>query len=167
MKTYIILILVGFLPVLSCSRTDTSFYDKVLSDFSDKSYFIALDIKSSAYKGRVIIENNDLYNYLNKTESWDKISYKSKLEKILIHSRKLKVNSTDLIKWKFIRVNEVNNVYLNANKGMNSFIATYFEGVLFRYDVNEEEMHAVINQLFYWKIPVRFDKLSGQLMLEN
>jgi hypothetical protein len=139
----------------------------VLDDFGNKSYFIALNLKSTVYKGRVIIENNDLYNYLNKTRAWDKISYKSKLESILIHRRTLIVNSTDLIKWKFIRVSEVNNVYLNANKGINSFISSYFEGTLFKYDVREDEMHAVINQLFYWKIPVRFDNVTGQLMLDN
>ena len=166
MKTYMILIMILLLP-FSCSSSDTSFFDKVLGDFSNKSYFIALDIRSSDNKGRVIIENNNLYNCFNRTMGWDKTTYKSKLIKILVHRRTLDVKNTDLIKWKFIKVKDVNNVYFNANKGGNSFVANYFDGSLFRYDVNEEEMNAVINQLFYWKIPVRFDSVTGELMLDD
>lgn len=167
MKTRIYLFALLLLTFSSCSRTDNSFYNKVLGDFSNKSYFIALDIRSNDYKGRVIIENNDLYKCLNETKGWDKTIYHSKLLKILVHRRTLNVEKTDLIKWKFIKVKDVNNVYFRASKGVNSFIADYFNGTLFKYNVNEEEMYAVINQLFYWKIPVRFDSITGELILDN
>ncbi len=167
MKTHSIFILLFVMLFSSCSTNDTAFYDKVVSDFDVTTYFIAIDIRSSAYNGRVIIENNDLYNFLNKTKGWDTLSYKSNMKKILVHRRVLKINNTDLLKWKFIQVKEVTSVYLNANKGANSFIKNYFNGSVFKYGVDYEEMHAVINQLFYWKIPVKFDNVSGELLLEN
>ena len=166
MKTYSI-ILLSVLLLSSCSTNNNAFYDKVLSDFGVTSYFIALDISSSAYTGRVIIENNDLYNFMNKTKGWDKKSYGQKMKKILVHRRVLKINDTDLLKWKFIQVKEVTNVYLNVNKGTNNFIKNYFNGSMFKYEVDFDEMHAVINQLFYWNIPVKFDSVSGELLLDN
>ena len=104
MRIYSIFTLLFVILFSSCSTNNTAFYDKVLSDFDVTSYFIAIDIRSSAYNGRVIIENNDLYNFLNKTKGWDRKSYKSGMKKILVHRRVLKINNTDLLKWKFIQV---------------------------------------------------------------
>jgi hypothetical protein len=165
MKNSSFLILVSFLSLLSCSKTDTSFYDKVLSDFGKNSYFIALDVKASSYKGRVIIQNNDLYGFLNKTRSWDSASYVTNMEKILIHRKALTIHNTDLSIWKFRQVKEINSVYLKAGKGVNSFIENYFEGKVLKSSIMEDEMNAVINQLFYWYIPARFDNLSGELLI--
>jgi hypothetical protein len=167
MKIYSIFTLLFVILFSSCSTNNTAFYDKVLSDFDVTSYFIAIDIRSSAYNGRVIIENNDLYNFLNKTKGWDRKSYKSGMKKFLVHRRVLKINNTDLLKWKFIQVKEITSVYLNSSKGVNSFIKNYFNGSVFKYEVDFDEMHAVINQLFYWKIPVKFDNVSRELLLEN
>jgi hypothetical protein len=167
MKTFSIITLLSALLFSSCSTNNNAFYDKVLSDFGVRSYFIALDISSSAYNGRVIIENNDLYNFMNKTKGWDKKRYSSGMKKILVRKRVLKINDTDLLKWKFIQVKEITSVYLNTNKGANTFIKNYFNGSVFKYEVDFDEMHAVINQLFYWKIPVKFDNVSGELLLDN
>lgn len=167
MKIYSILILLPLMLFSSCSTNNSAFYDKVLSDFDINSCFIAFDIKSSAYNGRVIIENNDLYSFLNKTKGWDKINYKSNMKKIIVHRRVLRINNADLSKWKFLQVKEITSVYMNTNKGANSFIKNYFNGSVFKYEVNSEEMHAVINQLFYWKIALKFDNVTGELLLED
>ncbi len=89
MKKYYGYLLLFFMLLLSCSKSNRAFYDKVLSDFGTRSYFIALDIKSDFYKGRVLIENNDLYNFLNKTKGWDKERYKARMLKILAHKEHL------------------------------------------------------------------------------
>jgi hypothetical protein len=157
-----------FLAALfSCTEKNNSFYDKVLNDFGKHSDFIAIDIKSHQYKGRVIIENNDLYTLMNQTKAWDKAVYKQKIERLLMHRRSLNIGNTDLLKAKFLKVKQINNVYISASKGVNSFISDYFTGIVFNYSVAEDEMYAVINQLFYWNIPAKFDDVSGQLLLDN
>lgn len=167
MKRLSVLIFLCLTVFVSCTEKDNSFFDKVLSDFGQHSDFIAIDIRSHQYKGRVIIENNDLYTLLNTTKGWNKTVYKSKIEKLLLHRRTLNIGNTDLIKYKFFKVKEINKVYLSASKGVNSFLNDYFSGKVFNYSVAEEEMYAVINQLFYWNIPVKFDNISGQLLLDN
>jgi len=152
MKRLSFLLSVCIIAVLSCTDKDNSFYDKVLNDFSKHSDFIALDIKSHQYIGRVIIENNDLFTLLNNTKGWNKTIYKSKIEKLIIHRRTLNIGNTDLLKAKFLKVKEINE---------------YFSGKVFNYSVAEDEMYSVINQLFYWNISVKLDDISGQLLLDN
>jgi hypothetical protein len=151
----------------SCNNGNTAFYNTVLNDFDSSSYYVAFNIKSPDYKGRVIIENDDLYYFLNKTKGVDKSSYHSLMQKILTHRRNLKVDEKDLAKWKFIEVPLVSSVIFNANKGVNSFIAQYFDGVVLNAGLSYDEIHAVINQLFYWGIPIRVDPASHQLLLDN
>lgn len=167
MKRLSISLFVCFIAVFSCSEKDNSFFDKVLNDFGKHSDFIALDIKSHQYRGRVIIQNNDLFTLLNNAKGWDKAVYKSKIEKIIIHRRTLNIGNTDLLKAKFLKVKEINKVSLSASKGINSFLNEYFSGKVFNYSVAEDEMYSVINQLFYWNIPVKLDDISGQLLLDN
>jgi len=166
LKNYFFFLLLAVL-FCSCSNGNTAFYNTVLNDFDSSSYYVALNIKSPDYKGRVIIENNDLYHYLNQTKGVDKIKYHSMMQKILTHRRYLKVDDRDLLRWKFIKVTQVNSVIFNANKGVNSFIAQYFNGVVLNAGLSYDEIYSVINQLFYWGIPIRVDPISHQLLLDN
>lgn len=167
MKTTSVFCLLFVMLFFSCSKNNSPFYNKVLSDFDSTSYFIALDIRSPDYKGRVIIENNDLYSFLNKTKGWDKINYKSRMKKILVHSRVLDIDNRDLLKWKFFDVKDVTDVDVNSNKGVTAFLENYFDGTVFKYELQDDRMNAVINQLFYWHIPVKFDKVTGELLLDD
>lgn len=170
MKTYTALILFFCLILLSCSNNNNNnnaFYNKVLSDFNKSSDFIALNVKTRDYNGRVLIQNLDLYNYLHSVRGLDTSSYRTDMEKILARRRTLRLNSSDFLKWKFIKVKEMTNVYLNANKGINSFLEYYFDGTVFKYAVSLDEMNAVINQLFYWQVAVKFDGITGQLILDK
>lgn len=152
-------------PFVACTNTNSQFFNNVLSDFDSTSYFIALDIKSPYYKGRTIIENNSLYQFLHKTEEFDKAKYKSFMNRILIHNLTLKVKERDIELWKFIKVQEVESVIQTANSGTDNFVAHYFNGTVLNYGITEKERNAVINQLFYWEIPAKFDKLTGDLII--
>lgn len=151
----------------SCTTGDPAFFDKVLTNFDSSSYFISINIKSPTYKGKALIKNNDLYNFLNKTENISKARYHKKIKRILLHNRYLRVDEKDLGKWKFIKVKPVDSVIYAANKGVNSFINQYFDGVVMNPGLNYDEIHAVIAQLFYWGIPLRVDPVSKQILLDD
>ncbi len=152
-------------PFTGCTNMNSPFYNKVLSDFDSTSYFIALDIKSPYYNGRSIIENNNLYLYLHKTKGFDKERYESFMKRMLGHHRTLKIEDKDLSDWKFIKVYESDSVIRNADQGRDNFVAHYFDGIILNYGFTEKEQNAVINQLFYWEIPAKFEKLSGDLII--
>ena len=134
-----ILVLILKNPFIACSNPNSSFYNKILNDFDTTSYFIALDIKSPYYKGRTIIENNNLYMYLHK--------------------------SKDLVRQKFIKVDVLESVIYNANKGSDNFISKYFNGTVLNFGITEKEQNAIINQLFFWDIPAKIEKLTGELII--
>jgi hypothetical protein len=165
-----LLVIIFFMSSLflnSCTTGDPVFFDRVLSDFDSNSYYIALNIKSPFYNGRALIENDDLYNFLHKKEGIDKASYHKKMKRILLHNRYLKVDERDIKKWKFIKVKLVDTVIFEANKGVNSFIAKYFDGVLMNPGLSYDEIYAVIDQMFYWGIPLRVDPVSNQILLDD
>ncbi len=164
-----VLILVIFIilknPFIACTNANSPFYDKVLNDFDTTGYFIALDIKSPSYKGPALIGNNNLYLFLHNTKGLDKKRYKSFMKRILTHHRALKIEDKDFDMWKFMKVHEIESVIQIANKGSDNFVAYYFNGRVLNYGLPEEEQNAVIYQLFYWEIPAKIDKLTGNIII--
>lgn len=152
-------------PFMGCTNMNSPFYNKVLNDFDTTSYFIALNIKSPSYKGRTLIQNNNLYRFLQKTKGFDKERYKSFMKRILTHHRALKIEDKDFAVWKFIKVYEIESVMQIADRGRDNFVAYYFNGIVLNYDTTEKEQNAIINQLFYWEIPAKIDKLTGDLII--
>ena len=149
----------------ACTNMNSPFYNQDLNDFDTTSYFIAVDIKSPLYKGRTIIENNNLYLYLHKTKGFDKGKYIYFMKRTLRHHRALKVTDKDIIVWKFIKVTELESVIKAAYRGRDNFVANYFNGTVFNFGITDLEQNAIVNQLFYWEIPAKIDKLTGDLMI--
>lgn len=152
-------------PFIACTNLDLPFYNKVLNDFDSSSYFIALNLKSPDFEGRVIIENNNLYRFLNKTKGFNKDKYISFMKKTLAHQRTLKTEEKDIDSWKFIKVKDIESVMQIADRGKDNFVAYYFNGILLNYGITEDEQNAIINQLFYWEYPAKIDKLTGSLII--
>ena len=151
--------------IISCKNPNSLFYNKVLNDFDTTSYFIAVDIKSPFYKGRTIIENNNLYMYLHKTKGFDKGKYIYFMKRTLRHHRALKITDKDIIVWKFIKITELESVIHAADQGRDNFVANYFNGTVINFGITDTEQNAIINQLFYWEIPAKIDKLTGDIMI--
>ncbi len=149
----------------SCTHPNAPFYAKVLNDFDSTSYFIALNIESPSYKGRAIIENNNLFRFLHKTRGLSIKKYQSMMLKVLEHNSELRISGEDLNAWHFIKVTEPESVIMIANQGRNNFVAYYFNGVALNYGITDEEKYAIINQLFFWAIPAKTDKISGLLII--
>ncbi len=161
----LVILLIFKNPFTACTHDNLSFYKKILHDFDTSSYFVALNIKSPDYKGRAIIENNNLYQYLNKAKGLDKKEYIQFMIKTLSHHRALKLSGDDIIAWKFIKVQEVQSVMLVASRGLDNFIEYYFNGSVLNIVVTEIEQNAIISQLFYWKIPAKIGKMTGNLII--
>ena len=148
-----------------CTNKNMAFYNKILNDFDTNSYFIAVNINTPLYKGRALIENNTLYSFLKKTEGYNKSKYQSVMRRILVHHRTLKIDIKANAMLDFIKVPEMEDVIHNANSGVDNFIAHYFDGVMLNYGISDKEENAIINQLFYWNIPSKIDKITHELII--
>ena len=84
---------------------------------------------------------------------------------ICTNQRALKIKDKDLVRQKFIKVDVLESVIYNANKGSDNFISKYFNGTVLNFGITEKEQNAIINQLFFWDIPAKIEKLTGELII--
>ena len=87
------------------------------------------------------------------------------MKSTLMHHRTLKIEDKDIVMQKFIKVDVVESVIFNTNQGSDNFIAKYFNGTVLNFGVTEKEQNAIINQLFFWDIPAKIEKLTGELII--
>ena len=144
---------------------DMSFPEKILNDFDRNSRFVCINIKSLEYNGLVIIENDDLFFFLNQTQHFDKTKYKSfvkmKLEKKIF----IDIGNVDLKKWNFFKLNSSQKVDKNAKKGIAKFIKIYFNNNVLKDGVTDNERIAIIRILFNNKISSYIDDETGYLII--
>jgi hypothetical protein len=151
--------------ITGCTVVNSPFYNQVLNDFGTNSYFVALDIRSSSYKGHAIITNNNLYLFLHQEKGFDKERYKSYMKTFLAHHRTLRIDNGDIDNWGYIKVSVPENVINIANRGVDSFIAYFFDGKALKFGITMNEQNAIIYQLFFWNVPAKIDSLTGELLI--
>lgn len=89
MRKTIILLLVLASSVSVFGQTKT-FYDNILGS-SCWSCFVALNIESESFSGRVVVENAELFNYLKDTENLDEKKYKTFVSELIKNNLALKI----------------------------------------------------------------------------
>ena len=162
-----ILLLICLLSFQSTpSAPNDLFLERVLSDISYPSIFIALNIKSHKYEGKVIIENGELYSYLRLTKKVNKEKYKQVMKELLSTKATLTIKGKiNLRKHGFIIVPENKSVGAVALKGQEEFLRYYFEKTNIKSNLSFGETNAIIYQLFEWKVLTRTDDISGYLVI--
>jgi hypothetical protein len=159
--------LVLIMLLSSCMHSDSIFYDKLLNDFDRYSWFITIEIKSSEYNGKVIIENDDLFYCLNQTQKLDKEQYKKIIKEKLENNSSIVIGKESLTKWNFVKVPTIERVNQNAKKGVDEFIKIYFDGKVLRDDIADDDRTVVIQKLFEWGVPSKIDDETGYLILSR
>lgn len=163
MKFFIVL----FFLIQSCNIGTQKFITKVISDFDRYSFFVALEIKSPEYNGKVVIENDDLYNYYNKTQDVDKKTYQEIAYRMLQTKTTLTINKEDLTRFNFLIVPNDKSVIENAHRGVEHFVATYFNGRVLKDNISDNELYVIIYQLYNFKIASKIDDETGYLVIDK
>jgi len=141
------------------------FHKKVLSDLNNRySYFLAINISSTKYSGPVVIENGDLFLFLSTTKGINSIEYPILMNNLLTTNKFLNVGNIDLQKWNFLKVQNSPTVMLNAKKGRDFFLKTYFDGSCIKDGISRLDKNLIIFILFKWNISTVTDCESGYLM---
>jgi len=159
--------LILFILLFTCNTKNSMFLDKIVNNFDRNSYFIAIDVKSAEYNGRVIIENDDLYYYYEQKKQYSKSIYKDFIIQKLLANESLNINATDFEKWNFYKVPSIISITQNEEKGVEGFIKTYFDGRVLKDGITDEERIAIINQLFEWEIASYIDDETGYLVIKK
>lgn len=125
-------ILFLMIMTLVCKSQVFDFYDKVLGfDDCRYCYFISLDVSSDEYTGKVIIENDDLYIFLNKTKGFEKEQYKKFVKELLVSKKPLILENATLDKENyFLNVDKVSEKKFRVLKDSDKFESFFSEGCI-------------------------------------
>ena len=145
------------------------FIEVVLSDFNRNSNFISLNISSKEYKGHVVIENNNLFDYLRREKSMSEIQYQEVITKIILTSDTLTIDSTNLGQIGFMKVTADSDIEKLAKQDIEQLINTYFinNGRVIKEGVGRVKTALIISLLFAHEISARRDCETGALILDK
>jgi hypothetical protein len=79
-----------FISCIALKNSNSNFYDKVINDFRDDCYFLSI---KSENKVTYIVENDDLYYYLQKQKAIDKEQYIKKIKEKLINKSTIEIDN--------------------------------------------------------------------------
>lgn len=159
---------IAFLFAQSCVAQNQLFQDKVLSFLDDRyCYFLSINISGPNYKGTVIIENDELFYFLNRTQDINETQYLNMMRQILSKKDTLVVGNIDLEKWDFRIVPKDSIVMSNTRKGEKRFIDIYFHNNVLKDGITDNIRASVIEQLYKWNIATKIDCETGYLVLSR
>lgn len=107
MKTVRLIFVILILVTVSRAQGN-SFLRTIIGDDECRTcYFLSLEVESAEYNGRVVIENDDLFDFVRLTRklSWDE--YKEFAHELVTNNRKLDLRSYD------VRVNAKTVLYID------------------------------------------------------
>ena len=149
----------------------SDFHRKVLSDFHDWSYYVALNVSSPSYKGPVVVQNVELFLLTLKSRKFTESEYTAEMERLLEGDIPLKVDDSDFQKRGILKVNFDDSVALYAKQDIETFTKRYFHKgdrcYVVRDEVTEQEKASIIYQLFKRQIACRVDDESGYLIFSH
>ena len=142
----------------------SSFYDAVFNSFGRHSYYVGFDVSSPGYKGPVIIENSDLFEFISRTEkNITTTSYGAEMERFLKSELPLSIKDTTFFR-RAIKVDVDSAVKENTLKGVDDFLKLYFNGGVLKASVTDKERETIIYALFMVETACRIDDESGYLV---
>jgi len=151
----------------SCMHNTPMFYNKLLDNVDGNTYFITIKVKSIEFNGKVVVENSDLFYYFSQIKKINKSDYKKMIIRSLERNSSIEIGNADLVRWNLIKVPLINNVDLNAKKGLEQFIKIYFNGNVLKDGITDEERTVIIQKLFEWKILTKIDDETGYLFISK
>jgi hypothetical protein len=113
----------------------------------------------------VIIQNGDLFYFLNQTKGLDAEGYRAFMKAQLSNKTRLNIGETRLSKWGFIKVADVGSVRKQSSKGIEEFIRHYFRGRVIKDGISDDKRNGIINRLFEWGIASKTDDETGYLVV--
>jgi hypothetical protein len=165
----LLIILPIFSVVFGCGQSkkqqvNDSFFNTVVNDFSRNSYFILLNVDVPGSASEYLIENDDLFYFFHRKQSWNESDYKKKVVPFL-QGEKIKVSNSDLDTYHFLRLKANEQIMQDARQGKEFFIGKYFSKKTIKVNLSDDNRNLIIKTLYNWKVPSKLDDESGYLII--
>lgn len=148
-------------------KIDSSFLNKLSSDFSRNSYFVCLNVIIKEKPSSVVIRNDELYFYFHEVKKMNKNSYRGCLKSLIIKNEVITVASINVKKYGFVKVEPNAKIDAVAKDGKKAILSKYFKNRVLVDGVTNTDKFYIIKLLFDWQIASRIDDESGYLVVEE
>jgi hypothetical protein len=163
------LLVIIFFTLVGCAfgqKKDSSFFDKLLNDFSRNSSFVLVKIVLENKGINYLIENDDLFYFFNQAKGLNRTQYQKFMMSILKSNQSINISRKDISKFGFLKVIANADVRAKFSKGKDSFVKYYFKEKVLKDGFTEEVKNNIVQALFYWQIVTRIDGESGVLIID-
>ncbi|MDR2728846.1 MAG: hypothetical protein LBB56_06915 [Chitinispirillales bacterium] len=146
---------------------DEMFIKKIIHNNSRDGFYVSVDIESQEYNGKVVVDIGNLYWYFYKTRDLNREESKGIMYWVLKEKLTLKIAKCNFncIQSYFSIIHDDTAIISNAQKGIDHFIETYFNGRYIKKDIALGSRNAIINQLYNFNIASQNDCESGYLKI--
>lgn len=165
---YLIVVIILSMSISACSqKSDNTFVNKIVNDFSRNSYFLIINVSLPKGKVKSIIENDDLFYFFSKLKNYNEHQYKEHAANIISSNQLLTISEDDFSKFGFAKLVNVNSIQNDAIKGKDFILNKYFKDGVIIGKRSDEERNFLIELLFKWDIASRIDDETGYLVIEK
>jgi hypothetical protein len=166
MKILISIVFAFNIILIFVPKQNEPFLNKVLSNYSRNSYYIAIDAANPTDTFQVIINNDGLFYFLKKTNGINRENYAKYVKSLIDSHKKINLPIADLKKYGFIKVKPSRKIEIEK-KNEIMILKKYFKNKTLIDGVSEADRSYLIYLLFKWSIATKIDDESGALIYEK
>ena len=150
---------------------DSDFLEKVVGETHHRhDYYLSVRMCRDSDTVRYVVENHFMFTYMQTQEKavLPYGQYRAAMLETLQENKVIpvKVAFSDLqSKWRFMKVQDNDEIKAAADKGQDYFIGHFFNNGVLKDGMGNEQKAAIINHLFEWHIPTMTDDETGYLII--
>lgn len=143
------------------------YYTKVLTNLKSNGYFLSINVTSTSYIGKIVIENADFYFFLKDTKRIRHKKYIKQLKKYLETETPMPIDNVFFKEYKFAKVASSEEIEQDFKLGKTYFLEKYFSNRVLKKSYPIETELIIIDKLFLLNILCFTDDESGALVIER
>jgi hypothetical protein len=148
-------------------QNNDTFLNKILSDYSRNSFYISVEAINQNKSFPVIINNEDLFSYFNKTKGLNKEQYTKYIKSAINDNKTISLTSSNISKYGFIKIKPRSEIDKEAKNGVTVILNKYFKNKVLVDGISASDRSYLIYLLFKWEIATKVDEESGYLIYEK
>ncbi|GAB3722037.1 hypothetical protein [Flavobacterium koreense] len=143
------------------------YYTKVLTNLKSNGYYLSINVTSTSYTGKIVIENVDLYFFFKDTKRIRHKKYIKQLKKYLETETPMPIDNVFFEEYKFAKVASSEEIEQDFKLGKTYFLEKYFSNRVLKKSYPIETQLIIIDKLFLLNILCFTDDESGALVIER
>ena len=162
--------IIAIFLIFTCNNSfsqNGEYYTKVLTNLNFNGYYLSINVTSTSYTGKIVIQNVDFYTFLNRTKRIRHKKYIKQIKKYLETETPIPIDDVFFKEYKFAKVITLEEIEQDFKLGKIYFLEKYFSNRVLNKSYSIETELIIIDKLFLFNILCFNDDESGALVIEK